>query len=132
MTFIWDMPLSWTTTFVAAGLGFLPILFAGLSMASPSSRLSPEKLAVLHEEGLFRWEEEQARRGHGGMAWELDWEYYWGDGLLDRQGVRYNVSVPVLPGTLTKADHPNSGSKRSRSVQLLSMFREALEHLRCT
>jgi hypothetical protein len=111
MGFYWEMPVSWTTTFLAAGLGFLPVLFAGLNMASPSCRSSPEKLAVQFEEGLHRWEDEQARRGHGGMDWMADREYSWGDNLLDRRGVRYNVSVPGLVRTLSQADNRHSGLK---------------------
>ncbi|KAE9382201.1 hypothetical protein N431DRAFT_425648 [Stipitochalara longipes BDJ] len=83
MAFIWAMPESWLTTFVAAGVGFLPVLFAGLTMASPSRRSSPMKEALQYEEGARRWEDEQARRGHGGMLWLLDWEYEWGDRLID-------------------------------------------------
>lgn len=93
MPFLWDMPSSWVTTFLVAGLGFLPVLFSGLIMVSPSSRFSREKLVLLYQEGLLRWEDEQARRGHGGMCWLLDWEYEWGDNLLDKKGVRHDVSL---------------------------------------
>ncbi len=41
---------------------------------------------------------EQERRGQGGMFWMLDWEYYWGEQLLDKKGVRHDVSVPNLLG----------------------------------
>jgi hypothetical protein len=95
MPFFWEMPKSWLSTFVAAGVGFLPTLFAGaLSMASPSSRSSPLKDALRYEEGVQRWEDEQARRGHAGMCWLYDWEYEWGNDLLDKRGVRYDVSNP--------------------------------------
>jgi hypothetical protein len=70
-------------------------------MASPSSRPSPAREALQYEEGVLRWEVEQARWGHGGMCWMLDWEYFWGDGLLDKKmGVRYDASISMVLRTL--------------------------------
>ena len=96
MPFVWSMPLSWVTTFVTAGICFLPALLGGMTLASPRARSSPDKEALQREEGLFRWESEQERRGQGGMLWLLDWEYYWGENLLDRKGVRHDVSAQFL------------------------------------
>jgi hypothetical protein len=110
MPFFWDMPLSWVTTFITAGVGFLPVLLAGGLMVSPSSRSSPAREVLQYEEGVLRWEDEQARRGCGGMCWMLDWEYFWGDDLLDKKrGVRYDVSVSMILGTLGQADFHISG-----------------------
>ncbi len=98
MPFVWSMPVSWVTTFVTAGLCFLPALFGSLTLASPRSRSSPLKEAIQYEEGCLQWMSEQERRGQGGMFWMLDWEYYWGEQLLDKKGVRHDVSVPNLLG----------------------------------
>jgi hypothetical protein len=46
------------------------------------------KEALQHDKGMLRWEDEQARRGHGDMCWLLDWECEWGDDLLDKKGVK--------------------------------------------
>jgi hypothetical protein len=57
-------------------------------MASPSSPFSLMKEALQHDEVMLRWEDEQGRRCHGGMGRWLDWEYEWGDDLLDKKGVK--------------------------------------------
>lgn len=46
------------------------------------------KDALQRDEGILRREDEQVRRGHGGMCWLFDWEYEQGDDLLDKKGVK--------------------------------------------